>query len=103
MMTQMIPHNTSSRSFRKSRPHMAQAAGAGIDFSAADLGPGEINPIQWHQAIGYARTQCARIFRDGGAPADALKAFSLKSSSDTTADWSHAVQRIAMHLCAPSS
>ena len=34
-----------------------------------------INPMQWHQAVGFARQSCARIFRDGGKPQDALSAF----------------------------
>ena len=36
--------------------------------------PKHINPQQWQHAIGIARQPCARIFRDGGAPADALEA-----------------------------
>ena len=36
-----------------------------------------VNPLQWHQAVGVARQSCARFFRDGGAPADALLAFGL--------------------------
>lgn len=27
-----------------------------------------INPVQWHQAVGYARQACARFFRDGSTP-----------------------------------
>ena len=37
--------------------------------------PDYLNPIQWHQAVAVSRQECARIFRDGGAPQDALKAF----------------------------
>ena len=36
-----------------------------------------INPLQWHQSLGYARQVAARIFRDGGSPLDAMKAFGL--------------------------
>ena len=38
-----------------------------------------VNPLQWHQAVGVARQSCARFFRDGGAPADALLAFGLSA------------------------
>lgn len=37
------------------------------------MSPHNVNPLQWHQAIGIARQTCARVFRDGGTPADALK------------------------------
>ncbi|MGE3067276.1 MAG: hypothetical protein AB7K67_16965 [Hyphomicrobiaceae bacterium] len=58
-----------------------------------------INPLQWHQSIGYARQICARIFRDGGRPEDALSAFGLGDGAAPT-DWSAAVDRIAQSLCA---
>jgi hypothetical protein len=48
--------------------------------------PDHINPFQWHQAMGVARQACARIFRDGGRPADALAAFGLKDA--VSKDWS---------------
>ena len=60
--------------------------------------PGHINPLQWHQALGVARQSCARFFRDGTAPADAMRAFGL--SPDAAADWSKAVEAIANVLCA---
>jgi hypothetical protein len=60
--------------------------------------PYHINPIQWHQAMGYARQACARIFRDGGGPQDALRAFGVKSTAP--ADWACAVELIAHMLCA---
>jgi hypothetical protein len=63
--------------------------------------PRHVNPLQWSQAIGYARQACARIFRDGGGPAEALGAFGL-SAPTAEADWSIAVDRIAQALCAPS-
>ncbi len=40
--------------------------------------PDHINPIQWHQANSIARQSCARFFRDGGTPADAMRAFGLE-------------------------
>jgi hypothetical protein len=65
------------------------------------MSPRYINPVQWQQAMGYARQACARIFRDGGSPAEALSAFGL-GSADLSADWSVAVDRIAQSLCAPA-
>ena len=34
--------------------------------------PDHLSPLQWHQAIAVSRQECARIFRDGGTPGDAL-------------------------------
>jgi hypothetical protein len=56
-----------------------------------------ITSVQWEQAIGYARQACARIFRDGGSPRAALSAFGLNVADP--ADWSTAVDRIALALC----
>jgi hypothetical protein len=56
-----------------------------------------ISSVQWEQAMGYARQACARIFRDGGSPRAALSAFGL--GMPETADWSAAVDRIALALC----
>lgn len=61
------------------------------------MSPHHINSVQWQQAAGYARQACARIFRDGGKPADACRAFGL---AEAAADWSVAVDRIAQALCA---
>ncbi len=58
-----------------------------------------INPMQWHQAQGIARQSCARIFRDGGSPADAVHAFGL-SEVEPGLDWVKAVEQIAGKLCA---
>jgi hypothetical protein len=60
--------------------------------------PRHINSVQWEQAVGYARAACARVFRDGGSPATALDVFGLQV--DAGADWSTAVDRIALCLCA---
>jgi len=62
-------------------------------------GPDHINPAQWHQSLGYARQACARIFRDGGTPGDALTAFGLAGNHGVK-DWSKAVEMIAEMLCA---
>lgn len=56
----------------------------------------ERDPAQWHQAVGVARQACARIFRDGGRPVDAVRAFGLPAEVD---DWSKAVALIAQSLC----
>jgi hypothetical protein len=63
--------------------------------------PNHINPIQWQQTLGLARTACARIFRDGGQPDDALMAFGIDTSAVTDLDWSTAVDRIAASMCQP--
>ena len=59
-----------------------------------------LNPVQWNQAQGLSRQSCARIFRDGGTPADALAAFGLGANAADTIDWSKAVDLIAQQLCA---
>ena len=56
-----------------------------------------INPLQWHSAVGLARQICARVFRDGGSPADAVTAFGLTKTH--VASWNKAVDLIAEHLC----
>jgi hypothetical protein len=61
--------------------------------------PHHINPVQWQQSLGVARQVCARVFRDGGTPEDALKAFNL-NGFDNVEDWSKVVDRIAETLCA---
>ncbi|MEZ5850458.1 MAG: hypothetical protein R3D68_07400 [Hyphomicrobiaceae bacterium] len=64
--------------------------------TANEVGPQNVNPILWNQSVGYARQICARIFRDGGAPADAVVAFDI--AGDTATDWSKAVELIAHAL-----
>jgi hypothetical protein len=61
--------------------------------------PGHINPVQWQQAQGIARQTCARVFRDGGTPEDALDAFGLSADETASIDWSRAVDAIAQTLC----
>jgi hypothetical protein len=65
------------------------------------MSPRHINPVQWQQAMDYARQACARIFRDGGTAADAMRAFGV-DAAQSTADWSVAIDRIALALCAPA-
>lgn len=64
------------------------------------MSPRHISPVQWQQSVGYARQACARFFRDGLTPADALAAFNVAGGTRTD-DWSTAVDRIAQTLCAP--
>jgi hypothetical protein len=59
------------------------------------------NTVQWHHNIGYARDVCARLFRDGRSPSEALTAFGLPS--DAAIGWSTAVDRITAHLSAPQT
>ena len=59
--------------------------------------PNNVNPVQWQQSLGYARSVCARVFRDGGQPADAMAAFGLDAAS-APADWSVVVDRIATQI-----
>ncbi len=64
--------------------------------------PDHINPIQWHQALAVSRQTCARVFRDGGLPVDALSAFGVSFDTDANegVTWEKAVDLIAAELCA---
>ncbi|MEO0810859.1 MAG: hypothetical protein AAFW82_09560 [Pseudomonadota bacterium] len=63
------------------------------------MSPSQINPAQWQHALTIARQTCARIFRDGGEPSDAMEAFGL-AGQDCNANWRQAVETIAWALCA---
>jgi hypothetical protein len=63
------------------------------------MSPNHINSVQWTQAVGYSRQSCARVFRDGGLPADALAAFGVEAGDVAPTDWSRAVDLIANVLC----
>jgi hypothetical protein len=63
--------------------------------------PSHINPVQWTEAAGMARQSCARIFRSGGTPADAMRAFGLGAGIANAADWVKAVETITHALCTP--
>jgi hypothetical protein len=65
------------------------------------MSPHHVNPLQWHHAVGVARQSCARFFRDGGTPADALGAFGVAADEKMSEDWGKAVDAIAAVLCAP--
>ncbi|MCB1527293.1 MAG: hypothetical protein KDJ45_06295 [Hyphomicrobiaceae bacterium] len=64
--------------------------------------PEYINPLQWHEALGVARQSCARVFRDGGAPSDALEAFGIqkRNKADDELSWDRAVTMVAQAICA---
>jgi hypothetical protein len=53
------------------------------------------DPVLWQQSVAIARQACARIFRDGGAPADALAAFGLAGADGDVRDWGQTVDLIA--------
>lgn len=60
--------------------------------------PSNISPVQWDQALGLARQSCARIFRDGGSPSDALALYGLKSPPKGLT-WDRAIALIAECQC----
>ena len=62
--------------------------------------PAHVDPVQWYQAMGHARQVCARFFRDGASPADALAAFGLSARAGEPAEWGRAVTAIAHAMCA---
>ena len=58
-----------------------------------------INEVEWAQANDRARHICARVFRDGGAPSDALVSHGVSENCDAN-DWGRAVDLIAQAICA---
>ena len=60
--------------------------------------PSHLNPMQWHQALAVSRQTCARVFRDGGTPANALSGFGISSRDEVS--WDKAVDMIAEEICA---
>ena len=62
--------------------------------------PAHLNPIQWHQALSVSRQTCARVFRDGGTPAEAIAAFGMVAERDDRLSWEKAVDLIAAEICA---
>lgn len=68
------------------------------DAMTSDVNPDHISPVQWSQAMGVARQVCARIFRDGGSPTDALTAFGMDPPGSVVG-WDQAVERLALEIC----
>lgn len=62
--------------------------------------PAHLNPIQWHQALSVSRQTCARVFRDGGTPEEAVAAFGLTTEPADKLSWERAVDLIAAEICA---
>jgi hypothetical protein len=61
--------------------------------------PHNLNPIQWQQALDVSRQACAKIFRDGGSPREALASFGVMAEK-AGLTWEKAVDAIAAELCA---
>lgn len=61
--------------------------------------PHHANPIQWQQALDVSRQTCAKIFRDGGSPREALALFGVIAEASALT-WEKAVDAIAAELCA---
>jgi hypothetical protein len=64
----------------------------------AALEPHDVRPRQWRQAADVAREACARFFKDGRSPADAMRAYGLAASG--AADWTQAVNVLVELHCA---
>ncbi|MEZ5854318.1 MAG: hypothetical protein R3D67_06035 [Hyphomicrobiaceae bacterium] len=58
-----------------------------------ETAPTYIDPAAWQQAIGLSRQICARIFRDGGTPSQALEAVGLPARAEL--NWDKAVELVA--------
>jgi hypothetical protein len=61
--------------------------------------PAHIDALQWHHAQLRARLSCARVFREGGHPADALLQFDVKLDDTRRLGWARAVEAITETLC----
>jgi hypothetical protein len=61
--------------------------------------PAHVNELEWQQAMNLARQSCARMFKDGRSPGQAMAAFGLASDAERAPDWSKAVTHIADVLC----
>lgn len=64
------------------------------------MAPDHVSTMHWDHAVSIARQTCARLFRDGAAPADALQAFGINPPEGDNLDWSRAIDRIAEVICA---
>ena len=61
--------------------------------------PMNVNPVQWNEAVGYVRQTCARIYRGGGNPREAMQFFGLETQALPSTDWDRAIETIAWSLC----
>jgi hypothetical protein len=61
--------------------------------------PAHSNSMQWHHAQSIARQSCARVFRDGGQPTDALREFDVDVFHTGKLGWGRAVELITDSLC----
>ncbi len=59
--------------------------------------PSHLNSMQWQQALAVSRDVCARVFRDGGTPKEALASFGLAVAQNV--NWDRAVDMIAEEIC----
>jgi hypothetical protein len=57
----------------------------------------QVSTLEWHNALAASREGCARVFRDGGVPADALVAYGVARQDEV--NWTQAVELIAQELC----
>ena len=55
--------------------------------------PTYVDPAAWQQSLGLSRQICARIFRDGGTPSQALEAVGLTARPELS--WDKAVELVA--------
>ena len=62
------------------------------------LEPQHVHPLRWRHAVDVSRETCARFFRDGRSPADAVRSCGLALPGATT--WAQAVNMLAELHCA---
>lgn len=60
--------------------------------------PENINPQEWEQALTQARSICMRLFKKGGTPLDALKAYGIHHICSHP-NWGVAIETIAYANC----
>ena len=65
------------------------------------LEPQRVHPLRWRQSVDVSREVCARFFRDGRSPADAVRSCGLALSEAAT--WAQAVNVLAELHCAPQA
>ncbi|MEO0730388.1 MAG: hypothetical protein AAFR23_01425 [Pseudomonadota bacterium] len=60
------------------------------------MAPKHMAPAQWTTAQGVARAVCAKVFREGGSPVDALRLNGVSVEADPAEmSWSQAVDLLA--------